>query len=309
MTPLPYFVTLNWNTTGLLKEMMESVEATTPEPHRWIIVDNGSDSDQWRELQAFLGNTQVIGAFDLDDGVVGVYETGKMGVTLARSPTNLGCIHGHNLAFKIARTLSQGNPHEIIMIDTDVVITEQGWLSQVRAWGDAKLEVGIIGLEHGEHETCAGAVFLDPSGNWYIHEGQTNEARPVQGESVGLGLALIRWPVLRASLRFDPDYVMYYKQDDDLCFQVRANLGLEAWVHPIGCIHWGSGSLKANVYECGDAHGWDEFDETKQANQATFVRKWQWALDHRRAKLEQERIHLEHIEKIMANRRKNDVEQ
>jgi len=284
MNLITYIVTLNWNTTRLLKEMALSVQRTTPECHKWIIVDNGSKQDDWRELELW---TQICGLHNSRHGLLHRYEE------------NQGMIIGHNQAFDLAAQC--GQPHEIVMIDTDVTVFEHGWLSKVRAWADQHPEVGIVGLEHARHEKRAPAIFLDPAGYWYIHEDQP--AEPTEGESVGLGMALIRWPVLEACLRFDPDFHIYYKQDDDLCFQVRADLGLEVWAFPIGCNHWGSGSLKSSDYQCAGCSGKSEFDELKRRNQEYFVEKWGWALRGRRGTLTEEAQHLAETKQDMRERR------
>ena len=128
-------------------------------------------------------------------------------------------------------------------------------------------------------------------------------ATPVESESVGFGLVMFRWPVLDAGLRFDPRFVMYYKQDDDFAFQARM-LGLEVWAFPIDCVHWGSGSLKANKYHVGDAQGRAEFEQVKQANQRYFAEKWAWALRGRRSSWGDEMRHLAEMKRVMADRRR-----
>lgn len=305
---ITYFVTLNWNTTGLLMEMVESVEATTPERHVWVIVDNGSNERNEVALYEWVGQTfadPVVIRQDLSYGKIG--ELGTIDAIIVRCPENQGCIVGHNLAFDVVQMLSAGmdpGSVEIVMVDTDVVVTEEGWLSKVRKW--ARPGMGVIGMEHGPKAVCAPAVFLDTNGNWYLHESQMTIALPAEGESVGLGFALIRWPVVEAGLRFDTNFEMYYKQDDDFCFQVRADLGLEVWVYPVGNVHFGSGSLRANAYQVGEARGWDEFDEVKQRNQAYFTKKWRWALGDRRRNMEEQGRWLTEMKREMVTRRQGD---
>ena len=279
-----YFITLNWNTT-LLKRMVASVEATVTLPHQWIIIDNGSDRENWGELKRWAQER------NLDNGARGY---------LHRYEANQGLIVGHNRAFDLAALCKQ--PHEIVMVDTDVLIWQENWLGETLAWADEHPQVGIVGLEHSRREEGAPPVFLDPSGYWYIHEEQPGE--PTEGESVGLGVALLRWPVLEAGLRFDPGFRIYYKQDDDLCFQVRAALGLEVWVYPIpGLDHWGSGSLKQSDYQCAGCDGKSEWDRMKSRNQEYFARKWAWALRPRRPALAAEAEHLREMKEIMARER------
>lgn len=312
--PKTYFVTLNWNTTDLLAKMVLSVEQSTPESHEWIIVDNGSmEGEQAKMCNLFdvvlPPNQPGDTAYQTEEWRCQSWlwiRRNDVPVYASFLPGNVGCVRGHNHAFRIAENLGGGEPHQIVMLDTDVEVTEPDWLSKAMAWADDHPDAGIIGFEHGPNVSCAPAVFLDKCGNWYLHESQMLRAEPVQGESVGLGFALIRWPVLEAMLRFDTGYEMYYKQDDDLCFQVRADLGLDVWVYPVSNVHAGSGSLRANGYRCGDASGWDEFDQIKQRNQAFFAKKWAWALRGRRKNMEEEARHLNEMRALMADRREQD---
>lgn len=297
-TPETILITLNWNTTALCRAMVESIEHTTPEPHRWIVLDNGSRPEELDGLYTLARD--VFGACNVFSDKREGWGAPHVGAAILRVPENLGCVRGHNLAFDFAAALAHGRPYDLVMIDTDVEVNEAGWLSRVRDWIEGR-PIGIIGLEHAFDEVCAGAVFLDPSGNWYIHGGQTSHADPVQAESVGLGFALLRWPV--PQLRFDTGYQIYYKQDDDLCFQVRAALDLEVWAYPVDCVHWGSGSLKANDYNVREHRGWDAFHEIKCANQRYFAEKWAWALRGRRPNLAAEATHLAEMQQAMAERR------
>ena len=225
-----------------------------------------------------------------------------------RSSENLGCILGHNLAFDVCAEIAKVRGwqyYDIVMVDTDVEVYHHGWLSEVEDFAvkhTSPHPVGIVGLEHSSDEVCAGAVALDTSGNWYLHKDQTSTKTPVRAESVGLGMAVLFWPV--PTLRFDEGFKLYYKQDDDLCFQVRANLGLDVWAYPIDMVHWGSGGLRLNEYDVSEeARGRKPFEEVKRKNQAYFTRKWRWALAGRRANLQAEQKHLEEMDKLMLERR------
>jgi len=273
-----YFVTLNWNTTDLLKDMVASVEATVTLPHQWIIIDNGSDRENWSELKRWAQE------HDLNNGAHGY---------LHRYESNQGLIVGHNRGFDLAELCAQ--PHDVVLINTDVIVYEEGWLERVWTWADERPEVGMIGLEHNRASVCASAIFLDPQGYWYVHEEQPKRPEPVEAESVGFGMVLLRWPVLEAGLRFDPAYRMYYKQDDDLAFQVRAYLGREVWAFPIRCDHWGCGSIKIN----GPPGGHEAFERIKRRNQEFFAERWAWALRPRRPNLAAEAAHLEKMKAIM----------
>lgn len=300
-SPHVVFITLNWNTTELLTTMVRSIEATTAEPHSWVIVDNGSHEAERDALYAFV-QAEFRGGYGVFTDRRDSWGAPGVRAAVIRLEENVGCVRGHNLAFDFAAAAMRDEPFEIVMVDTDVELHESGWLETARTWADGK-PIGILGMEHAQGEVCAPAVFLDPSGNWYIHQVQTQRAAPTRGESVGLGLALIRWPVLQAGLRFDDGYELYYKQDDDLCFQARADLGLEVWTYPVRCVHWGSGSLKANDYDVAGHHGWDAFHDVKRKNQKYFADKWAWALRSRRADLAEEQRHLDDMAKLMAEHR------
>lgn len=278
-----YFCTLNWNTTDWLVRMAESVEATVDAPHKWIVIDNGSEEGERERLESFM-------------------RTQPPRWVVKWLPENVGCVHGYNLAFDIVDGLRPGLA-QIVMINTDVTLDDAGWLSRLTTWAEVNPEVGVVGLEHSKGARCASQIFMDDNGNWYVHERRNMGERPRESESVGLGFALLRPAVVEAGLRFDPLYEMYYKQDDDFVFQMRAELGLEAWVYPVDCVHHGRASIETNNYKVGDATDEREFDEMKQENQRKFAEKWAWALKPRRRTLLDEAAHLRDMKRIMAERR------
>lgn len=300
-----YFVTLNWNTNAYVQKLIETVEATTPEPHTWVVVDNGSTPELKTELLDYARRT-FAGRFCIADERRESWGTPKgVDAIVVTAERNLGCVLGHNLAFDMVDAARYGEGAvEMVMLDADVEVYQDGWLTDARQWVEAQPDIGIVGLEHSRAEVCAGAVFLDPSGNWYLHRDQTMTGTPVQSESVGLGMALLRWPVIQKGLRFDTGYELYYKQDDDLCFQVRANLGLEVWAYPIEMVHWGSGALRVNAYSPNEkVQGRIAFDEIKRKNQQYFASKWAWALRGRRPTLADEAKHLREMGALMRERR------
>jgi GT2 family glycosyltransferase len=220
-------------------------------------------------------------------------------LSLLRLSQNVGCVLAHNLALDFAAAYANGNPYEVVLVDTDVEIHAPAWLAEVRQWVWLR-PVGIVGLEHSRAEVCAGAVFLDPQGYWYIHPGQTHQAVPVEAESVGLGWAWLSSAVCAAGLRFDTGYQWYYKQDDDLCFEVRRR-GWEVWAYPAAGVHWGSGALRVNDYQVsGDIPDRAAFDAVKRRNQEYFARKWTRVLRARRRDLSAEAAHLTAIKDIFS---------
>lgn len=291
-----YFVTLNWNTTSWLERMIESVEATTPEPHRWIIWDNGSDQKNWKELMAFLKTPYAIGT----GPAFTTFSTSLRGidVKVVSNPENVGCIRAHNMI--LGMLAMTGTPHDVVLIDTDMEVREDGWLTKVREWVSDKPQIGIVGLEHAERERCAPAVFQDPSGNWYYHDRQVMDRQPAESESCGFGFALIRYPVLVEGVRFDPVYLYYYKQDADFCFEARKR-GYEVWAYPVDNVHYGAASLKTNEWQVGRFSGEADVNEQmKRRNQVYFTDKWRWVLGGRRKNYRRELKWLAKAKRVMA---------
>lgn len=45
-----FFVTLNWNTSALFADLIRTVEQSTPEPHTWVVVENGSEEKACNQM-------------------------------------------------------------------------------------------------------------------------------------------------------------------------------------------------------------------------------------------------------------------
>lgn len=291
-----FFVTLNWNTTAYFKRLVDTVEAVTSTEHTWVIVENGSRESEYQALLEYCAarwpTLAVVGA---------PTPAVNAPCVIVRSKDNLGCVLGHNLAFDVCAAITNTGHYDIVMFDTDVEVYETDWLLRVEHWLADKPQIGIVGMEHSSHEVCAGAVSLDTAGYWYLHPRQTNNPVPMRAESVGLGMALLRWPVTQ--LRFDTGFEIYYKQDDDLCFQARA-LGMDVWAYPLQMVHWGSRGLQENAYCVNEnVGGYNAFDQVKRKNQAYFAKKWAWALRGRRESLAAEQQHLQTMAELMRERR------
>lgn len=299
-----FFLTLNWDTSGLLQVMVDSIEKHAGRAVNWLVLDNGSDREQWRLLSswAYGRGGRVVVSRGRDVNMIaeianGLYPRPRM--VIVRRPENLGMIVGYNTLLDLAAAITKGQPHEVFLVNTDMLI-KGPFLAPVLQWAEDRPEIGIIGLEHSRGEVCAAAIFLDTAGNWYTQGGQTSRAEPVEGESVGLGFCLVRWPVLQAGLRFNPKYEFYYKQDDDFTFQVRYELGLQIWAYPIDCEHRGRAAIRAHDYQVGPATNQVEFEEMKGRNRARFAADWADFLRGRRGNMEAERVHLDMMRQAMA---------
>ena len=268
-----------------------------------MVVENGSNAGEVSEFfdickEFFPGSFGIFG----EDRETWGNPAESLDCVIVKAALNLGCVLGHNLAFDMCKVLADDEHYNIVMFDTDVEVYDEHWLSAVKTFVDNSTEeIGIVGLEHSASEKCAGAVALDTSGNWSLYPGQTDDPTPVKCESVGLGMAFLAWPTPKH--RFDGGFILYYKQDDDLCFQVRAD-GYSVWAYPIDMVHWGSRGLQTNGYAVNDTvRGRESFDVIKRTNQKYFASKWSWALRGRRRNLAEEAKHLETMEAMFYERR------
>lgn len=304
-----YFLTLNWDTTEHLQAMVESIENQVGGALNWLILDNGSERQQWRKLYSWAyGRSGRVVVSRLSDvrHIAGIASatTPRPRTVIVRRTENLGMIVGYNTLLDLAWALAKGK-HEVFLVNTDMRILGP-FLDEVLQWADARPEVGVVGLEHSRGEVCAAAIFLDTAGNWYTQGGQTKRAEPVEGESVGLGFCLVRWPVLDAGIRFNPEYEFYYKQDDDFTFQIRLKLGLQIWAYPIACAHLGRASIRAHNYQVGPAKNQVQFEEMKTRNRTRFSSDWADFLRGRRGNMGAERAHLDTMRRAMADARRAD---
>jgi len=309
-----FFLALNWDTSDHLAAMTESVEDTVG-PVTWLILDNGSTPAEWGKLMDWAfdrgGRVTISKKKDIRSIAplaLGVAGQGAVALTvIIRRHENLGMIHGYNQLLDLALNLSDGEHHDVVLINTDVRVNQVGWLYDVLEWLKDRPEIGVVGMEHSRGELCAAAIFLDTVGNWYTQAGQTRQAIPVEGESVGLGFCLVRWPVLEAGIRFSPEFEFYYKQDDDFTFRIRHELGLQIWAYPVDCVHLGRASILEHDYKVGPATNQLEFENMKKRNQKRFADRWEWLLRGRRPSLQAEARHLEEMRAAMGERRGRNV--
>ena len=308
-----FFLVLNWDTSDHLVAMTESIEKTVGwSPVLWLILDNGSKPDEWDKLRVWAtdrGGRVIISKYNDMSRVATLANEGDQlaRTVIIREDKNVGMIHGYNQLLDLAYKIADGESHDVVLVNTDMRVMQVGWLDDVLNWLEDRPEVGIVGMEHSRGEVCAAAIFLDTAGNWYIQGGQTKQAIPVEGESVGMGFCLVRWPVLQAYTRFSPAYEFYYKQDDDFAFRVRYNLGLQIWAYPVDCVHLGRASIIAHDYQVGPATSKIEFENMKKRNQETFAETWLWMLRGRRGGMEAERLHLDQMRIVMADRFKREM--
>jgi GT2 family glycosyltransferase len=108
---------LNYKTRGLLKQFLKGLKMYSPKvEHEVIVVDNASN-----------------------DGSVELIMNNHPEVKLIQNEQNVGYAKGNNIGIKSAKG------EYILLINTDVVITDKEAIEKLVAFMDANLDVGIVG--------------------------------------------------------------------------------------------------------------------------------------------------------------------
>lgn len=198
--------------------------AARPEVMEWIVLDNGSTDGTLEQLERLSARHRKL--------------------RLIKSPENLGCGGGRNVAWRAARG------EFLLSLDSDADFVEPGVLPRMLA----DLErpgVGIVG-QHG------GWVRRGWSWTEEVPAGYCGTVPIVCGFCQFFRRSVVdRW-VQR------PEYGPYWLDDSELCLQIQAAEGLAGWVADYGVVHaWSK------------TGGQDE--RVRRAAWAAFRRRWQRA--------------------------------
>jgi len=280
-----YIVILNWNTTELVQRAINSIENCTKPPYRIVIVDNGSRPEQLKALEE-------------------AYPLPRPGRKLRRQrvwqivhlPHNVGCPPARNLALNLIEEEQEGRDYDVVLMDSDIEISDPEWVNKVREVLTEHSLCGIVGLKRGRDERGSSPVFHFPTPDGRLYWYQWPElSEGGEGESVGFGFVFIRGDLVRAPyrLRFDTRYEFYDGQDQDFCFHARA-LGWECWTVPVQVQHWGSGALYINDWKISDEiQGPEAVQAMRHRNQRRFIEKWRdFLAPARRQSVAEEMAHL-----------------
>ncbi|MCE7958744.1 MAG: glycosyltransferase, partial [Acidobacteria bacterium ACB2] len=243
-------VVLCWNRWALTRRCLETLRRHTDlSSADVLVVDNGSTDETPARLR------------ELDWLKV---------VTL---PKNLGYVRGNNAGIEAAAPGS-----DVLLLNNDVEIREDGWLDRLRETAHSAPDVGVVGcrlvLPDGRL-LHAGAYILPETfwgqqiGSLETDLGQFTRTREVQ--AVTFACAYLRRELLDRIGPLSLDYESYF-EDTDTCLRAR-----EAGFRVLCC-----GDVTIVHHEHGSTSDSPElFDEVFQRSRATFSRRWKGPLESR----------------------------
>ncbi|MBL8299928.1 MAG: glycosyltransferase [Rhodanobacteraceae bacterium] len=244
--PSASLILLAWNRWDLTARALDSLLATSLQGCEVIVVDNGSTDATRQALCAYADR-----------------------VRLLHLPANLGFVRGNNAGIAAAAAGS-----DLVLLNNDLVFTQQDWLLRLRACARAHADTGIVGCRlvdaQGRLLHAGTRVLPDdgigvqtPSGRVERDVGQYTDAdRLVEG--VVFAAVYIKRAVVDAIGALHTDYLTY-AEDSDYCLRARA----AGW-HTRLC---GGVTLRH------DQHGSTQGEEARRAQwlaqgRATFMRHW-----------------------------------
>jgi GT2 family glycosyltransferase len=243
-------VVLCWNRWELTERCLRTLHAHTDFADvEVVVVDNGSTDETPARLRAVPW------------------------VKVVTNPQNLGYVRGNNAG--IAAALA-GN--DVLLLNNDVEVRDDGWLEKLRALACSSPDVGIVGcrlvlpdgrLLHAGTYVLPDTLWGQQIGALEADVGQYGEDRDVQG--VVFACALIRREVLDAIGPLSTSYESYF-EDTDFCLRAR-DAGFRTVV---------AGSVTLVHDEHGSTRDAPEmFDRVFQQSRRAFARRWKGTLDAR----------------------------
>lgn len=269
-----YIITPTWNCNREIARCAQALMACTQPSVRWIVVENGSESDERRQILGTLVN--VHGAVEL--------------VHLIKNEENLGIPVAQNQALNWIADQDDG-PYSVIMLDADTEVTE-GWLERILQYHAGHPEVGLIG---GARSPGAASlpVYFHKGGWWYQHNDMAGKNWLYPAECVDFATVFFTWQILERSIRFDEGYHIYDGYDQDLSFRVRS-WGLDVRQIEANVLHWPSSIMKDRNYQWAGGRR-KEWDELRRRNVARFATIWEPFLAPQRRTIEEEMAHMERM--------------
>jgi GT2 family glycosyltransferase len=190
-------IVLTWNAAGYTAAFLDSLAASR-RGHRLIVVDNGSTD----------------GTLDLLNGL--------SDATILRNEQNLGFVAGVN------RGLAAADPDsDVVLLNNDLVITQDDWLERLQATAYADERTGVVGcrLRDTEGRLLHAGTYM-PTSTWHgqqigsleVDVGQYPQVRVVEG--IVFACAYLKRAALRAVGELDTAFVSYF-EDTDFCLRAR----------------------------------------------------------------------------------------
>lgn len=234
-------IVLTWNGLDYSKKCLSSLlERTRYDNYELVVVDNGST-----------------------DGTV-PYLRALAGIRLIENPTNLGFAKGNNVGLA-------GIDHDVILLNNDIIITQDDWIEKLQDAAYAADDVGVVVCRltspdgHLHHagsfvpvETFRGQQLAGGQ----LDVGQHNLVREV--ESGVAAVMYIRRECLAEVGPLDPDYFSYF-EDTDYCLKARAAGFKVLYTGEVSLLHFQNTSVAVNKVDFGAMYG-----ESRQI----FLSKW-----------------------------------
>ena len=118
-----------WNQRKITEDCIASIVRNTVYPYRLILIDNSSDDETRRYLEA-------------------VRDKKPLDVTLIRNPENLGFVKAVNQGLKVS-----SSPY-VCVFNNDTV-TSPGWLEEMVEFAEAHEDIGIVNPQCSGHKDAA----------------------------------------------------------------------------------------------------------------------------------------------------------
>lgn len=236
-------ISLNWNTTGMILRLYNSIKEHTSSNYGMIILDNGSNEDEYKVLEKQIDSN----------------------ICLIREENNLGFAAGNNRSSKLVRKFYD---NYVFFINSDIIIEEQDWdLKFIEVM--EKDNVGIAGCAYHP-------LNWDKNGNFHI---QPIPNEPVESESVQGAFFAIKGKLFKELLKndkyiFDENFKYAHYEETDLCFRVR-KMGYKIYWIPIKHTHdYNNSATKKNNFHLNDEiKNMNDFKMNSEKNKQLFIQK------------------------------------
>lgn len=242
-------IILTWNGLEYTKQCLLSLfEKTKYEKYVVYIVDNGST-----------------------DGTLSYLEDFPYSLNIIKNKKNIGFVAGNNLALKMIKY------GDVILLNNDVIITQEDWIEQMQKTAYSEEKVGLVGcrlLDSGQKLQHAGTyIYPDDCigqqiGGGEKEFGQFSIDRVVEG--VVFACVYIKRELIECIGGLDERFFSYF-EDTDYC--------LRTWKAGYKCMHCGSVTL---IHQQNASTKVNHVNLSKMylESQKIFAQKWKRELEN-----------------------------
>jgi len=240
-------IVLAWNQWPLTQRCLDSLLASARSEAEVIVVDNGSTDETPTALATYAARVRI--------------------VTL---PENLGFVRGMNAGIAAARP-----DDDVVLLNNDLVFTQDDWLGRLRDAAYAEPEHGVVGCRllgpeaEGLVYHVGGYIEADDlhgeqSESGYQERDVAQYPRTRRVQAVAFAVAYIRRDCLERIGGLDPAFHSYF-EDTDYCLRA-ADVGIASLV---------AGEVTLHHYQHGSTQDDSGFRERLFAqSRETFSARW-----------------------------------